>query len=430
VQPAIRIENLSKMYRVEHGRPRSAYRTLRESLMNAAAAPLRRLGGHAPPRSEDFWALKDVSFEVRPGEVVGIIGRNGAGKSTLLKILSQITKPTTGRVEINGRVGSLLEVGTGFHPELTGRENVFLNGSILGMSRSEVARKFDEIAAFAEVDQFLDTPVKRYSSGMYIRLAFAVAAHLEPELLILDEVLSVGDVNFQKKCLGKMEDVADRGRTVLFVSHSMNAVTRLCPRAVLLHKGRVIADGTSEDVTRVYLRSDHGTMAARSWPERDSAPGNDIARLRSFRACDRNGKTKEVFDIREPVGIEITFEVLESGHVLVPNFPVHNEFGTCVFHLAESDPHWKRRSRPAGTYTCTAWLPGNLLSEGMLIVSAVVSTMDPVKVHFYDRDSIAFQIIDPADGTTARGDYHGTYPGVVRPLVEWTTESHTAKFEN
>ena len=423
MEPAIRVENLGKLYRVAKGGARPQYTTLREAVANAAGAPLRwaRQGFAPADPAEDFWALKDVSFEVKPGEVVGIIGRNGAGKSTLLKILSRITKPTTGRIEINGRVGSLLEVGTGFHPELTGRENVYLNGSILGMSRRDIAAKFDEIVAFAEVEQFLDTPVKRYSSGMYVRLAFAVAAHLEPEVLILDEVLAVGDINFQKKCLGKMQDVARHGRTVLFVSHSMNTVTRLCPRAILLKQGRVISDGTSEVVTRVYLRSDHGTISAQSWADRASAPGNHIVRLRSFRVCDRQSLTKEVFSIQEKVGIEIVFDVLEPGHVLVPNFPVYDENGTCVFSLADSDAQWRRRPRPEGTYTATAWLPGNLLSEGMLIIGAAVSTMDPVKVHFYHAESIAFQIVDPADGTTARGDYQGPYPGAVRPLVEWTT---------
>ena len=284
-----------------------------------------------------------MSFEVQPGEVVGIIGRNGAGKSTLLKILSRITKPTTGQAEIYGRVGSLLEVGTGFHPELTGRENIFLNGGILGMSRREIARKFDEIVAFSEIEKFLDTPVKRYSSGMYVRLAFAVAAHLEPEILIVDEVLAVGDAAFQQKCLGKMEDVASHGRTVLFVSHNMSAITRLCPRTILLQAGQVIADGPSHEVTRVYLHSNMGTTAARSWSDPAAAPGNEVARLRSIRVRDEQGRTIEVADICKPVGIEIVFDVLEGGRILVPNFPCYDDQGTCVFHLAESDPAWRRR---------------------------------------------------------------------------------------
>lgn len=253
MQPAIRIENLGKCYRVAKNRDRSPYRTFRETLTDAAMAPIRRainrgMEGHL----EEFWALKDVSFEVQPGEVVGIIGRNGAGKSTLLKILSRITKPTKGRIEINGRVGSLLEVGTGFHPELTGRENIYLNGSILGMTRPEIRRKFDEIVEFSGVEQFLDTPVKRYSSGMYVRLAFAVAAHLEPEILIVDEVLAVGDAEFQKKCLGKMGEVAKSGRTVLFVSHNMNAVSALCSSGVLLEKGQLRSAASVDSTLAMY----------------------------------------------------------------------------------------------------------------------------------------------------------------------------------
>lgn len=241
--PAIRVENLGKCYRVAHNQERGGYRTLRDSIVDAVKAPFRRImRGGQPTGAEDFWALKDVSFEVHPGEVVGIIGRNGAGKSTLLKILSRITKPTKGRIEMNGRVGSLLEVGTGFHPELTGRENICLNGSILGMSKREIDRKFDEIVAFAEIEKFLDTPVKRYSSGMYVRLAFAVAAHLEPEILIVDEVLAVGDTEFQKKCFGKMNEARRGGKTVLFVSHNLTAVRSLCVRGITMEGGRLVCD--------------------------------------------------------------------------------------------------------------------------------------------------------------------------------------------
>ncbi len=250
---AIKIDNLSKKYLVNHEHPRGNYRTLRESLVQWAGAPLRRLSGQRPASVEEFWALKDVSFAVKRGEVIGVVGRNGAGKSTLLKILSRITKPTRGRVVIDGRVGSLLEVGTGFHPELSGRENIFLNGSILGMSRREISRKFDEIVAFAEIEQFLDTPVKRYSSGMYVRLAFAVAAHLESEVLLVDEVLAVGDATFQRKCLGKMEDVVQQGRTVFFVSHNMAAVRSLCTTAVTLEGGQIKAMGDVGTCIEAYL---------------------------------------------------------------------------------------------------------------------------------------------------------------------------------
>ena len=253
--PAIRVENLSKRYLI--GARQNGYRTLREALVDLASAPLsrlRRLSGRAA-EEEHIWALEGVSFDIQPGEVVGIIGRNGAGKSTLLKVLSKITEPTTGRAEIRGRLASLLEVGTGFHPELTGRENIFLNGAILGMTKAEIRRKFDEIVAFAEIDKFLDTPVKRYSSGMHVRLAFAVAAHLEPEILIVDEVLAVGDIAFQRKCLGKMENVAQEGRTVLFVSHNMAAIQALCSRGILFDRGAIADQGDVQEVVLRYLRS-------------------------------------------------------------------------------------------------------------------------------------------------------------------------------
>ncbi len=261
---AIRVENLGKRYQVCETEERGSfgYRTLRDDLVRMVTAPVRRLRGTAAAKFTDFWALRDVGFEVSPGEVVGIIGRNGAGKSTLLKVLSRITKPTEGRVELRGRVGSLLEVGTGFHPELTGRENIYLNGAILGMSRREIAAKFDEIVAFAEVEKFLDTPVKRYSSGMYVRLAFAVAAYLEPEILIVDEVLAVGDMAFQRKCMGRMHEVGQAGATVLFVSHNMPAIETLCDRAILLDAGRVVHDGEVPDTVGEYRRR---VMGARRW---------------------------------------------------------------------------------------------------------------------------------------------------------------------
>jgi len=246
---AIRVSHLGKKYRL--GGPQEPYHTFRDVISNSLKAPMKIL--HKPPQVEGFWAVKDVSFEIEEGEVVGIIGRNGAGKSTLLKILSRITKPTEGKVELYGRVGSLLEVGTGFHPELTGRENIFLSGSILGMQKREIEEKFDEIVKFADIEKFIDTPVKRYSSGMYVRLAFAVAAHMEPEILIVDEVLAVGDASFQKKCLGKMGDVAKQGRTVIFVSHNMAAVQNLCDLGIVLENGSIAYNGNIENAVRYYL---------------------------------------------------------------------------------------------------------------------------------------------------------------------------------
>jgi len=255
MQPAIRIENLGKRYRINHdGQPRGRYRTLRDTLTDIAMTPIRRWQHGEACRQEDFWALKDVSLDIQPGEVAGIIGRNGAGKSTLLKVLSRITKPTSGQVVVNGRIGSLLEVGTGFHPELTGRENIYLNGSILGMTRKEIRKQFDAIVDFSGVEQFLDTPVKRYSSGMYVRLAFAVAAHLDLEIMVVDEVLAVGDSAFQQKCLGKMGEIAHGGRTVLLVSHNLPMLSNLCTRAAWLHQGKLQASGPCEEIIAAYCK--------------------------------------------------------------------------------------------------------------------------------------------------------------------------------
>ncbi len=270
MEPAIRVEKLGKRYRIAHSGRAAAYRTLRESLTNAVQAPFRRwIKGAAKPRTEDYWALQDVNFQVAPGEVVGVIGSNGAGKSTLLKVLSRITEPTTGEVRLVGRVGSLLEVGAGFHPELTGRENVYLNGAVLGMSRREIDQRFDDIVRFAELEKFLDTPVKRYSSGMYMRLAFSVAAHIQPEILLVDEVLAVGDVAFQKKCLGKMGDVARGGRTVLFVSHQMDALLKLCPRSILLDHGRIVAEGPTREVIDKYFARQQTLLGGELAPSTD-----------------------------------------------------------------------------------------------------------------------------------------------------------------
>ena len=420
MKPILKVENLGKKYPIGARKP--AYGTLRETLVDVAQAPIRRLRrGKDRPISNTIWALQDVSLEVARGEVVGIIGRNGAGKSTLLKVLSRITEPTTGRVELYGRTASLLEVGTGFHYELTGRENIYLNGAILGMRRSEMRRKFDEIVAFAEVENFIDTPVKHYSSGMYLRLAFAVAAHLEPEILLVDEVLAVGDASFQRKCLDKMQEVGRQGRTVLFVSHNMPAITRLCPRTILLDAGKVLDDGPSTQVVSAYLSSGLGTTAARSWPKLNTAPGNDIVRLCAVRVCTEAGEVAESLDIRLPVRIEVEYEVLTAGHVLVPNLHFYNDEGVYAFVTGDSDPEWRHRPRPAGRYVSNALIPGNLLSEGTLFVGAAVSTIDPVVVHFYERDAVAFQVVDTMDGDSARGDYAGPMPGVIRPLLQWRT---------
>ncbi|MFN6945461.1 MAG: ABC transporter ATP-binding protein [Cytophagaceae bacterium] len=438
---AIRVDNLSKLYHI--GKKQEKYRTLRDTIAEAFISPFKKAGslimGQASAASnlnEIIWALKDVSFEVKQGEVVGIIGRNGAGKSTLLKILSRITEPTKGFAEIHGRVGSLLEVGTGFHAELTGRENIYLNGAILGMRKTEIDKKFDEIVAFAEVEKFIDTPVKHYSSGMYLRLAFAVAAHLEPEILLVDEVLAVGDLRFQKKCLNKMEEVGKKGRTVLFVSHNMPAITRLCKRAILLNEGRILDDGPSHKVIHKYLNEGMEIRALREWAELENAPGDQTVRLCAVRARTEDGKITDTVLTNQAFCLEIEYEVLKPGNWLIPNFNLYNEDGLKIFTTMDIDPEWRQRPRPIGRYVSTAWIPGNLLSEGKIFINAAMMTPQPFIAHFSEHNAISIQVIDDMGVDSARGDWTGYIGGVVRPLLKWTTSYspktslNTVKFEN
>ncbi|WP_298819564.1 ABC transporter ATP-binding protein [Chloroflexus sp.] len=413
---AIRANDLAKRYRIGAIKQRTTgYVTLRDTIMER----LRR------PRTEsattELWALDGVSFDVQQGEVVGIIGRNGAGKSTLLKVLSRITEPTRGRAELYGRVASLLEVGTGFHPELTGRENIYLNGAILGMRKREIDHNFDAIVHFAEVEKFIDTPVKFYSSGMYVRLAFAVAAHLEPEILIVDEVLAVGDARFQKKCLNKMQDVGQQGRTVLFVSHSMQSILRMCQRAILLNQGKIVADGPAQQVVGVYLGKGAHSIAERVWSDRATAPGKEIAYLRAVRVRDVDGDISDTIDIRAPVTIEMEFTVITGGYVLLPHFRLYNEDNVAVFTTLDLDPAWRRRPRPPGHYCARVTIPGNFLAEGSLYVEAALTTLDPPVKQFAERDAVAFQVIDSLEGDSARGDWAGNLSGVVRPILPWST---------
>jgi homopolymeric O-antigen transport system ATP-binding protein len=403
---------LGKQYRL--GAP-GGYKSLRESLGMLLRGSWRR------KRDEKFWALDDVSFDIAAGEAVGIIGRNGAGKSTLLKILSRITAPTRGEVRLRGRIAALLEVGTGFHPELSGRENIFLNGAIMGMSQAEIRRTFDAIVAFADVERFLDTPVKRYSSGMYVRLAFAVAAHLRPEILVVDEVLAVGDAAFQKKCLGKMQDVASGGRTVLFVSHNMAAITRLCSRAILLRAGRIALDGRVEAVVGEYIRGGAGdSPVAVDYEAAGRTPGDEHARLLAARIVS-DGMSAAVVDIRRPLTVEIDYEVLRQHWPLHPNVHVYNEDGTCVFITNDSYDPATREPRPPGRYRAAVSIGGNTLAEGMYSLDVALSTFEPVVVHFFERGALAFQVHDPGEGDSARGTYAGPIPGALRPLLQWRT---------
>jgi lipopolysaccharide transport system ATP-binding protein len=384
------------------------YRTLRESLTGA----FTWAGRAASTEQTTLWALDDVSFEVARGEVIGIIGANGAGKSTLLKILSRITKPTRGRVEIRGRVGSLLEVGTGFHAELTGRENVYLNGSILGMKRREIDQRFDEIVAFAEMDRFLDTPVKRYSSGMYMRLAFAVAAHLDPEILLVDEVLAVGDAAFQAKCIGKMGDVSRAGRTVLLVSHNMAAIQGLCSTAVWLDGGGVAAQGETHAVVRQYLQRAAALSAHRIWDDDDPAAGNHQVRLR--RVDVRSAEADDgVLSVRTPVTMDFELELLREAAVSL-SILLYDEAGILVFNAGNIC----KAPLAVGRYCHRCTIPGDLLNDGRYFVSVLAVKNDADIILRCDQ-AVAFDVADSAD---MRGAWYGKWPGVVRPALDWSVE--------
>ena len=411
---AIAAEGLSKRYRLGAGAHR--YGRLTESLSNAFAAPFRKLSGrtHSSQESKFLWALKDVSFEVTAGDAVGIIGRNGAGKTTLLKVLSRITEPTEGRALLEGRVGSLLEVGTGFHPELTGRENVYLNGAILGMSRADISKRFDEIVAFAEVDAFLDTPVKRYSSGMQVRLAFAVAAHLEPEIMIVDEVLAVGDVAFQRKCLGKMSDVSSENRTVLFVSHNMSVVSRLCERGIWLEEGEIAAHGPMEDVVRQYLGSGVGGEARYEAGSLDTAPGNEIVRLLGVRVRDHHGQIASSVDARHPVFVEIEHAVLQRRPVRTA-FRLVSAEGVVLFTSTDADEETRYgRDREPGVYVSRCEIPPLMLKRGLYFVT-VSSSIPRVKVNFIRESVVNFTVEQTAGILEDR-------VGVIAPALPWDVE--------
>lgn len=423
----IRVEGLGKKYYI--GSKQKASKTLAETLTDACITPFRKAGkllrGQATGAAgldEIIWALKDVSFEVKQGEIIGIIGSNGAGKSTLLKILSRITEPSEGFADIHGRVGSLLEVGTGFHHELTGRENIYLNGAMLGMKKSEIDRRFDEIVAFSEVEKFIDTPVKHYSSGMYLRLAFAVAAHLEPEILFVDEVLAVGDARFQKKCLHKMEDVGKEGRTVLFVSHNMPSIGRLCKRVILFEDGRIRSDGRAHEVINAYLDTGVVTSAERVWTNPSKAPGGDIARLYAVRIKTEDCRITDTVEIRQPIRIEMEYDVLKSGYTLLPNFQFYNEEGLHIFPTHDIDPEWQQRPRPAGRYVSTVWIPGNLLNKGIIFVGAGFETANPTIFQFYESEAASFHVVDNFAADSARGYFNGNITGVIRPLLRWSTQ--------
>jgi lipopolysaccharide transport system ATP-binding protein len=421
----VRSEKLGKRYRI--GELQRGYRTLRESLVDLAKAPFRAVRRavrrEAKPDEQTIWALRDVDFEVHQGEVLGIIGRNGAGKSTLLKVLSRITEPTTGRVRVAGRVGSLLEVGTGFHPELTGRENIYLNGAILGMRHAEIDQRFDEIVAFSEIEKFIDTPVKHYSSGMFLRLAFAVAAHLTPEILLVDEVLAVGDDRFQKKCMGKMESVGKEGRTVLFVSHNMNAIHRLCQRVILLEDGRITADGDTAEVISTYLNADRSEADFKEWNSPALAPGDPSVRLKRVRLLDRNHRVRSSFEIREPVLVEVEYWAFEPAFRFLPILIVNNEDGICVLESAANhDPVYEVKTRKPGIYRSVCRFPGDFFNEGMYTVDVLIRVLVPRRYFVRESNLLSFRVEDSGSGLSVKGNYPKAWSGVVAPILPWETE--------
>jgi lipopolysaccharide transport system ATP-binding protein len=421
---AVRVENLGKRYRI--GTAPERYKTLRDTLVSAVSTPIKRLNqgtgvvGNSSG-SSTIWALRNVSFEVPQGKVLGIVGRNGAGKSTLLKILSRVTEPTEGSAEIHGRVGSLLEVGTGFHPELTGRENIYLNGAILGMKRVEIERKFDEIVHFSEVEQFIDTPVKRYSSGMYLRLAFAVAAHLEPEILVVDEVLAVGDAEFQRKCMGKMSDVAQAGRTVLFVSHNMSAILRLTEETLVLDKGQLVYHAPTPQAVDYYMASGFNGSGERFWQASeipaDSAPFRPLV----LRVKDQKGNVVDTLRSTEPIHLEVEYrldQAITGLRVGIYLLTMRGEYVFTSFDLDNPQQFEQMGVRQAGHYISRCTIPANTLNEGRYVV-AVNASAFKIKRYFWDDHALAFTV----DATGAPGK-HWPEPrmGPMRPALNWVIE--------
>ncbi len=414
---AIRVQGISKQYRLGK---KERYQTLRDTLASTFTVPFQRVGRllrgeglDVAERNELIWALKDISVELRRGEAIGVIGANGSGKSTFLKILSRITEPTTGFAEIYGRVGSLLEVGTGFHPELTGRENTYLNGAILGMKRGEIDRKFDEIVAFSEVERFIDTPVKHYSSGMYLRLAFAVAAHLDPEILLVDEVLAVGDAGFQKKCLGKMGSVTKEGRTVLLVSHNMGAIAQLCARTIHLEQGRLKCIGPSTEVVSAYLSSSIGDDVKSSWFTDSSKPNHAEVRFSSARLLSVDEQPLSVVRFDSAFFVEIAYAVTVPIRDLSVSYKVHDTQGNLVFEAMDTDmPEWKGRVREPGQYRSICEVLPSFLKPGRYRIS-LGSFVEHVKMIEKQESVLSFDVSEVG------------YPlnpgrlGIVSPVLQW-----------
>ena len=421
IETAITVEGISKRFTI--GRVRNEHPTLRETIAAGTARlanrilPTSRGNSTRATREDTIWALDNVSFRVGAGEVVGVIGSNGAGKSTLLKVLARITEPTVGHARVRGRLGSLLEVGTGFHLELTGRENIFLNGAILGMRRREIQARFDDIVAFSEIERFIDTPVKFYSSGMYLRLAFAVAAHLEPEILLVDEVLAVGDASFQQKCLTKMDEVARQGRTILFVSHNLIALESLCQRVLWMRGGQLAADGPAKRVIGDYLKTLTTAVTERSWPDHTTAPGNEFVRMHTVRVRPSQ-RTLHDIDVKTPFVFEFEYWQTQPGARLVPSIRLFNEQGIVVFNVGPSDSAtWNTRDAGEALIRDVCHIPGELLNDGVYRASFCLSRGH--ELVYCQDDALIFDVRDTTEGRDA---WYGKWVGAIRPTLEWQTE--------
>lgn len=408
--PVIVAENISKKYIIDHQRKSGGPSSFRDIVTDTVDKVFSRKNKDSFAEKEEFWALQDVNFSIDQGDRIGIVGHNGAGKSTLLKILSRITEPTTGQIKIDGRIASLLEVGTGFHPELTGRENIFLNGAILGMAKSEIKQSFDAIIDFAGVEKFLDTPVKRYSSGMYVRLGFAIAAHLNPEILIVDEVLAVGDTEFQKKCLGKMRDVSESGRTLLFVSHNLTAIQALCNKSFYFEKGRLIDQGETTHIVTNYLSKVSHKTLEKHWDDIEHAPGNDQVRIKSFKLLPEYQDNLSHIDVRTPMNFQFQFWNMEEGANLNLSMHLYTFTGECIFNVGTSS-----QSFGAGLVTGTCSIPGNFLNDGSYVVSMMV-VKDTSTVLYNMEEALVFDIEDYRENVT----WYGKWPGYIRPQLNFS----------
>ncbi|MES2884644.1 MAG: ABC transporter ATP-binding protein [Pseudomonadota bacterium] len=418
----LEVQGLSKSYPLRT--PTSSEETLVRQAVTSGRELLQRLRRGPPAAADDkglHWALRNINLSVAEGEVVSVIGHNGSGKSTLLKILSRITGPTEGRVRVTGRLASLLEVGTGFHPDLSGRDNIFLNAAILGMSRDEIRRRFDAIVAFSGVEAFIDTPVKNYSSGMKVRLGFAVAAHIDPDVLLIDEVLAVGDASFQQRCLKRIEEFGSSGRTILYVSHHLPSVARLSHRTVVLNQGQVTFDGPTLAAIHHYEQHIGGFRAQRQWNPA-SAPGDDSARLLALEITSGGLPICGPVDVRQPVELTLRYEVFIGGLPIMPSLHLHDFGGTPVLSSVDIHPEWHGQARPTGVYETKAVLPGNWFNEGNFQVAVALSTLEPYRCHVYVPDALAFSLYDPMIGDSTRGQYSGSLKGYMRPLLDWQTQ--------